>query len=86
MNHVMPVTNMALITFGNVRFQFYINTSNMQITYPLMVIFLVMAEIKACFQFARIHTNLTGAYGFLAGGYYSLATAMVFGSTASSSS
>jgi hypothetical protein len=28
---------------------------------------------------------LTGAFGFLAGGYYNLATAMVFGSTASAS-
>jgi hypothetical protein len=29
---------------------------------------------------------LTGAFGFMAGGYYNLATAMVFGSTTSASS
>jgi hypothetical protein len=45
-----------------------------------------MANVKACFRFPRIHANLTGAFGFLAGGYYNLATAMVFRSTASASS
>ena len=32
-------------------------------------------------SFARVHVNLTGAFGFHAGGYYNLVTAMVFGST-----
>ena len=45
-----------------------------------------MADIKACFRFARVSADLTGALGFIAGGYYNLATAMVFGSTASASS
>jgi hypothetical protein len=45
-----------------------------------------MADVKACFCFPCIHADLTGAFGFLAGGYYNLATAMVFGSTASASS
>ncbi len=45
-----------------------------------------MADVKACFRFPRIHADLTGAFGFLAGGYFNLATAMVLGSTASSSS
>jgi hypothetical protein len=45
-----------------------------------------LADIKACFRFARIHPDLTSAFGFLAGGYYHLAMAMVFGSTTSSSS
>jgi hypothetical protein len=45
-----------------------------------------MADVKACFRFPWIHADLTGAFGFLAGGYYNLATAMVFGSTASASS
>ncbi len=45
-----------------------------------------MADVKACFCFPRIHADLTGAFGFLAGGYYNLATAMVFGSTTSASS
>jgi hypothetical protein len=45
-----------------------------------------MADVKACFCFPCIHADLTGAFGFLAGGYFKLATAMVFGSTASASS
>jgi hypothetical protein len=45
-----------------------------------------MADIKACFRFPRIHPDLTGAFGLMAGGFYNLATAMVFGSTTSASS
>jgi hypothetical protein len=45
-----------------------------------------MVDVKACFCFPCIHANLTGAFGFLAEGYFNLATAMVFGSTASASS
>ena len=45
-----------------------------------------MADVKACFCFLRIHPDLTGAFGFMAGGYYNIATAMVFGSTTSASS
>jgi hypothetical protein len=45
-----------------------------------------MVDVKACFHFPCIHPDLTGTFGFLAGGYFNLATAMVFGSTASTSS
>jgi hypothetical protein len=45
-----------------------------------------MADIKACFRFPRIHPDLTGAFGFMAGGFYNLAMVMVFGSTTSTSS
>jgi hypothetical protein len=58
----------------------------MRISHPNDVILLGMADIKACFCFPRIHPDLTGAFGFMAGGYYNLATALVFGSTTSASS
>jgi hypothetical protein len=45
-----------------------------------------MVDVKAYFHFPCIHADLTGTFGFLAGGYFNLATAMVFGSTASASS
>jgi hypothetical protein len=45
-----------------------------------------MADVKACFCFPHIHADLTAAFGFLARGYFNLATAMVFGSTPSASS
>ncbi len=51
-----------------------------------MKILIALADIKACFWFARIHTDLTGAFGFQANDLYNLAMAMVFGSTTSASS
>jgi hypothetical protein len=86
MNQVTPITCEALITFGHVKMQLYIDIYNTRITYPTFIILLAMADVKACFCFPRIHADLTGAFGFLAGGYFSPATAMVFGSTASASS
>jgi hypothetical protein len=86
MNQVTPVTREAPITFGHVKIELYTNIYNMRVSHPNDVCLLGMADIKACFCFPRIHPNLTGAFGFMAGGYYNLATAMVFGSTTSASS
>jgi hypothetical protein len=86
MNQVMPVNREAPITFSHIKIQFYIDIYNTRISHSYVVILLGMAEIKACFHFPRIHPDLTGAYGFLAGGFYNIATAMVFGSTTSASS
>jgi hypothetical protein len=87
MNQVTPVTREAPVMFGHIKIQLYIDIYNTRVSHPNDVILLGMADIKACFCFARIHPNLTGAFGFLAGGYYNLAsTAMVFGSTTSASS
>jgi hypothetical protein len=86
MNQVTPVTCEAPVMFGHVEIQLYINIYNTCVTHPNDVILLGMADIKACFCFPRIHPELTGAFGFMAGGYYNLATAMVFGSTTSASS
>ena len=86
MNQVTPITREAPITFGHVKMQLYIDIYNTRVSYPTFIILLAMADVKARFCFPRIHTDLTGAFGFLAGGYFNLATAMVFGSTASASS
>ena len=74
------------ITFGHVKMQIFIHIYNMQISYPNERILIALGDIKACFRFARIHTDLTKAFGFLANDLYNLATAMVFGSTTSASS
>ncbi len=66
--------------------QLYTDIYNTRISYPTLTILLAMVDVKACFRFPCIHADLTGAFGFLAGGYYNLATAMVFGSTAYTSS
>ncbi len=87
MNQVTaPMIHEASINFDHVKMQLYTDIYNTQVSYPTLTILLAMADVKACFCFPCIHADLTGAFGFLAGGYYNLATAMVFGSTASASS
>jgi hypothetical protein len=86
MNQVTPITREAPITFGHVKMQMYIDIDNTRITYSTLIILLAMVDVKACFYFPCIHADLTGTFGFLAGGYFNLAPAMVFGSTASASS
>ena len=86
MNDITTVDDEAPITFGEVKMAFYVYIYNLRVTYPLEVILLALADVKACFRFPRIHPDLTGAFGFLADGFYNLATAMVFGSNASATS
>jgi hypothetical protein len=86
MNQITPVDNIAPITFGTTKMQFLVDIYNTRISFPDAPILLGTAGIKACFRFQRIHANLTGAFGFIAGGYFLLAIAMVFGSIASASS
>ncbi len=86
MNQVTPVSCEAPITFGHIKIQLYIDIYNTQISHPAATILLGMADIKAFFRFPQIHPDLTGAFGFMAGGYYNLVTTMVFGSMMSTSS
>jgi hypothetical protein len=86
MNQVTPVAQEALVTFGRVKSQIYIDIYNTRISYPAASILLGLADVKACFQYPRIHTDLTGALGFIADELYNLTTAIVFGSTMSASS
>jgi hypothetical protein len=86
MNQITPVDQESPVTFGHVKLQIYIDTYNTRISYPTNIIIIALANIKACFRFVRIHADLTGAFGFLANDLYNLATAMVFGLTASASS
>jgi hypothetical protein len=86
MNQVTPVAQEAPVTFGHVKSQIYTDIYNTHISYPTATILLGLAGIKVCFRYPRIHTDLTGAFGFIADKLYNLATAMVFGLTASVSS
>jgi hypothetical protein len=70
MNQVTPITCEAPTTFGHVKMQLYIDIYNERITYPTFIILLAMADVKACLCFSCIHTDLAGAFGFLAGGYF----------------
>jgi hypothetical protein len=86
MNQVTPVAQEASVMFGHVKSQIYMEIHNTRISYPTSTILLGLADVKACFRYPRIHTDLTGAFNFIADELYNLATAMVFSSTASASS
>jgi hypothetical protein len=86
MNQVTPVAQEAPVTFGHVKSQIYTDIYNTHIIYPTAMILLGLADVKACFRYPRIHADLTEAFGFIADKLYNLATATVFGLTASASS
>jgi hypothetical protein len=85
MNQVTPVAQEAPVMFRHVKSQIYMDIYNTRISYPTAMILLGLADVKACFRYPRINTDLTGAFGFIADELYNPATAMVFGSTASAS-
>ncbi len=86
MNQVTSVTQEAPVMFGHVKSQIYTDIYNTRISYPAATILLGLTDVKACFRYPRIHTDLTGAFGFIADELYNITTAMVFGSSASASS
>ena len=86
LNQITPMDDEAPITFGSTKIRFLIDIYNTRISFPDDPILLGTANIKACFRFPQIHADLTGAFGFIAGGHFFLAIAMVFGSIASASS
>jgi hypothetical protein len=86
MNQVTPVDKEAPATFCHVKSQIYMDIYNTPISYPTASILLGLADGKTCFRYPRIHADLTGAFSFIVGKLYNLATAVVFGSTASASS
>lgn len=86
LNEITSIWEEAEITFGDTKRKFLTDLFNLRISHPTEQILLALADIKACFRFGRIHPDLTGAFGFLAGGFYNLATAMVFGSNTSATS
>jgi hypothetical protein len=86
MNQVIPVAQEAPVTFDHVKSQIYMDVYNTRISYLSAMILLGLADLKVCFEYPTIHADLTGAFGFIADELYNLATAMVFGSTASASS
>ena len=79
LNEVTPVEYEAEITFGDTKKRFYSDLYNLRISYPDEDILLATTDVKACFRYPRVHPDLTGAFGFYAGDFYFLATAMVFG-------
>jgi hypothetical protein len=86
LNHVTTMDRKAIIDFGRAKTNLFINIYNWQVSYPNEIIYLAHAYITACFRFPRISADVTGAFGFMAEGYYFLSTSHVFGSNTSASS
>ena len=80
---LLSTDNEPEVIFGTAKKSFYWLMYNLRLSYPEAPILLVLADIKACFIFPRIHPDLTGAFGFLATNLCVLAIAMVFGSNTS---
>ncbi len=59
MSQVTPVTQEAPVTFGHVKSQIYMDIYNTRISYPTAMIFLGLADVKACFRYLRIQADLT---------------------------
>jgi hypothetical protein len=86
LNKITTTKFEANITFGLAKLKLLQGIYNWRISHPDSKIYLVLADITACFRFPQIHTDVTGAFGFMAEGLYFLTTSMVFGSNTSASS
>ena len=86
MNDIKPISGEAPITFGSTKMDYIIRLYELLISYPDEEIVMAAPDVKACFRYPRIHPDLTGAFIFVIGSLFFLATAMVFGSVTSASS
>ena len=76
----------AIIDFGQSKMRLYVSIYNWRISFPGEIIYLILADISACFRYPRIAADLTGAFGFMFEKLYFLSTSHVFGSNTSASS
>ena len=65
LNQVTDSEFEAIIDFGQSKMRLYISIYNWRISFPGEIIYLVLADISACFRYPRIAADLTGAFGFL---------------------
>ena len=86
LNQVTDSEFEAIIDFGESKMKLYSSIYNWRISFPNEVIYLVLADISACFRYPRIAADLTGAFGFMFEKLYFLSTSHVFGSNTSASS
>jgi hypothetical protein len=86
LNDVMTTKFEPNITFGMAKMKLLQRIFNWRVSHSKIKIYLALLDIKVCFHFPRVHADLTGGFGFMAEQMYFLATSMVFGSNASTSS
>jgi hypothetical protein len=64
LNHKTSTEYEAIIDFGRAKTDLPINIYNWQISYPLEIILLALADITTCFKFPWLSADVTGAFGF----------------------
>ena len=80
LNHMMPTDHEAIIDFGRAKRKLLTTIYNWHISYPDEIIYLALGDVITCFCFPRISVDVTGAFGFIAGGLYFILTSHVFSS------
>jgi hypothetical protein len=86
LNHITTTELKAIINFGQAKMKLFTNIYNWRVSFPNEKIFLMLADITACFWFPKISADVTGAFGFLAKGFYFLSMGYIFSSNTSASS
>ena len=86
LNEITPTEFEAVIDFGTAKRRLLANIYNWRISFPDDDIYLAMEDLTSCFRIPRVAADLTGAFGFMIGHLFFLATSMVFGSNTSASS
>jgi hypothetical protein len=78
LNHITTMDLEADINFGQANMKIFINIYNWRVSFPCKPMYLILVDITACFLFPRISADITGAFVFLADGFYFLFTGHVF--------
>jgi hypothetical protein len=86
LNHITTMELKAIINFGQAKMKLVTNVYNWRVSFPNEKIFLMLADITACFWFPKISAEVTSTFGFLVDGFYFLSTGYVFSSNTSASS
>ncbi len=86
LNHITTIDLKAIIVFGQAKMKLFMNIYNWCGSFLNKTIYLVLADITACFCFPKISMEVSIAFEFLAEGLYFLSTGHVFGSNTSASS
>ena len=87
MNDIVPLKKEAIATFGRVKNDYSTHLFNTRASYPKADIDLAFADVTSTHKYPRVQPCLAAAFGYMiAGMYYFITTAMVFGSRVSATS
>jgi hypothetical protein len=66
LNEITTTEFEANIDFGQAKMKLLTRIYNWRVANPSRKIYLALADITAFFQYLRIHTDVTGAFGYVA--------------------